>query len=157
MMSQLNMSFEPADEWRAALTWMILPIGRSWQRAAGAALSRTGKSLSSAATILVISRLGDGVRQRDVANEAAIDPAAIARSVLQLEGEGLVSRQTDAQDTRAKLLRLTPAGRALAQDLNAILEQFRSSVFNAVSEEDGQAAVRVLRAIETATACVSDT
>lgn len=146
------MSFEPADDWRSALTWMIMPIGRSWQRAAGAALSRTGQSLSSAATILVIARLGDGVRQRDVADEADIDPAAIARSVVQLEGEGLVSRQTDAQDTRAKLLSLTPAGRALARDMNAILEEFRSNIFNTVSDEDGQAAVRVLMAIETATA-----
>lgn len=150
------MTFKQADDWRSALTWMIMPIGRSWQRAAGAALSQTGKSLSSAATILVIARLGDGVRQRDVADEAAIDPAAIARSIVQLEVEGLVSRRPDPQDTRAKLLSLTPTGRVLAHDLNAILADFRAKVFEGVTEEDGQAAVRVLLAIEAATGCAAD-
>jgi MarR family transcriptional regulator, transcriptional regulator for hemolysin len=144
------MSFKETDDWREALTWMILPVGRAWQKAAGVALARTGQSLSSAATILLVARLGDGVKQKDVAEEAVLDPAAIARSILQLEAEGLVTRRTDTQDTRAKILSLTPAGHALAVELDAILMDLRKAVFGSVSEEDGKAAVQALLALEAA-------
>lgn len=144
------MSIKDTDNWALALTWMLLPAGRGWQQAAGVALSQLGLSLSAAAPLLVIARLGDGVRQRDVAEEAAIDPAAIARSVLQLEKDGLLRRLTDANDARAKTLHLTAAGRELAIKLEQALDALRSEVLKGISARDGQAAVRVLLALESA-------
>jgi len=144
------MSFEETDDWQVALTWMVLPAGRAWQRAAGIALTRLGLSLSAAAPLLVIARLGDGVRQRDVAEEAAIDPAAIARSVNQLEKDGLLLRRTDASDARAKTLHLTAAGRELAARLDGALNLLRKDILSRISEQDGKAAVRVLLALDAA-------
>ncbi|WBO22882.1 MarR family winged helix-turn-helix transcriptional regulator [Sphingomonas abietis] len=144
------MSIKGTDNWALALTWMVLPAGRAWQQAAGVALSRLGLSLSAAAPLLVIARLGDGVRQRDVAEEAAIDPAAIARSVLQLENDGLLLRRADANDARAKTLHLTAAGHELAIKLERALDALRSELLKGISARDGQAAVRVLLALESA-------
>jgi MarR family transcriptional regulator for hemolysin len=144
------MSFKKGDAWRMGLTWTVLPAGRAWQRAAGVAFARFGISLSAAAPILVVSRLGDGVRQKVVAEEAVIDPAAIARSVDQLEKAGLLLRRTDATDRRAKTLHLTPAGREMATKLEEVLDALRRDVLNRVSEEDGEAALHVLRALERA-------
>lgn len=144
------MSIKETDNWALALTWMVLPAGRAWQQAAGVALSRLGLTLSAAAPLLVIARLGDGVRQRDVAEEAAIDPAAIARSVLQLEKDGLLLRRTDANDARAKTLHLTAAGQELAIKLEQVLNVLRSELLHGISARDGQAAVRVLLALESA-------
>ncbi|QJU59970.1 winged helix DNA-binding protein [Sphingomonas sp. AP4-R1] len=144
------MSIKDTDNWALALTWMVLPAGRAWQQAAGVALSRMGLSLSAAAPLLVVARLGDGVRQRDVAEEAAIDPAAIARSVLQLEKDGLLLRRTDAHDARAKTLHLTPPGQELVVKLERALDTLRDELLKGISDRDGKAAVRVLLALETA-------
>lgn len=144
------MPVKEQDEWRAALTWMILPAGRAWQRAAGVALGRLGISLSAAALILVIARLGDGIRQRDVAQESAVDPAAIARSVTQLERDGLLKRQTDVTDARAKTLHLTAQGRAMAEKLERALDRLRRDVLRQISDRDGATTVRVLAALENA-------
>jgi MarR family transcriptional regulator for hemolysin len=144
------MSFKATDDWRISLTWMVLPAGRAWQRAAGVAFTRLGLSLSAAAPLLVIARLGDGVRQRHVAEEAAIDPAAIARSVTQLEKDGLLVRRTDPTDARAKTLHLTSAGRELVAKLDGALDELRKNVLSKVSDRDGQAAVRVLLALDAA-------
>lgn len=144
------MSIKETDNWPLALTWMVLPAGRAWQQAAGVALSRLGLTLSAGAPLLVIARLGDGVRQRDVAEEAAIDPAAIARSVLQLEKDGLLLRRIDANDARAKTLHLTAAGQELAKKLEQELQVLRSALLQGISDRDGKAAVRVLLALESA-------
>jgi len=126
---------------------MVLPAGRAWQRAAGAAFEQLGLSLSAAAPLLVIARLGDGVRQKDIAEEAGIDPAAIARSVTQLEKDGLLLRQADAGDARAKMLHLTPAGRALVAKLNKAIDGVRKDILSEATDEEGRAAVRVFLAL----------
>lgn len=141
------MSYKTTDDWREALTWMLLPTGRAWQKAAGAAIVRPGLPFAAAASLLVIARLGDGVRQSEVAEEAAIDRAAIARSVSQLEVEGFIMRQTDTKDARAKTLHLTVKGRQVVGQLDKSLEGLRARHLAMISSEDGEAAVRVLRAI----------
>ncbi|RLK56394.1 MarR family transcriptional regulator [Stenotrophomonas rhizophila] len=141
------------ESWETALTWAVLPAGRAWQRAAGAALARLGISLSAAALVLVIVRLGDGIRQKDVAEASAIDPAAIARSVTQLELDGLLLRRTDAVDARAKTLHLTAQGRELAAKLEDALQELRGVVVARMDPEDGMAAARILRELEEA--CVA--
>lgn len=143
------MSFREGEDWRKTLTWTILPAGRAWQRAAGIALAQSGVSLSTAAILLVIARLGDGIRQRDVAEESALDPAAIARSVTQLERDGLLERQRDLSDGRAKTLRLTEAGRALSIKLGEALDGLRDELIASMDDADGQIAVRVLRTLES--------
>jgi MarR family transcriptional regulator for hemolysin len=144
------MSYKMNDDWPVALTWMVLPAGRAWQKAAGAALASFGVSLSAAAPILVVARLGDGVQQRVVAYEAGIDSAAVVRSVDQLERDGLLLRKPDPIDRRAKTLHLTPEGRILARKLEKVIRKLRDELLTGVSPEDGAAAVRVLRELERA-------
>jgi MarR family transcriptional regulator for hemolysin len=144
------MSYKLNDDWSVALTWMVLPAGRAWQKAAGTALARFGVSLSVAAPILVVARLGDGVHQKVVAYEAGIDSAAVVRSLDQLERDGLLLRKGDPVDRRAKTLHLTPKGRALARKLDKVIQKLRDDLLTAVSPEDGAAAVRVLRELERA-------
>jgi MarR family transcriptional regulator for hemolysin len=144
------MSYKANDDWAVALTWMVLPAGRAWQKAAGAAFARFGISLSAAAPILVVARMGGGIQQKTVADEAGIDSAAVVRAVDQLEHDGLLVRRPDHSDRRAKTLYLTPKGRALAKRLDRIIQKLRADVLGGVRQEDGEAAVRVLRTLECA-------
>lgn len=135
------------DDWQLALIWTILPAGRAWQRAAGAGFASLGISLSVAAPVLVIARLGNGVRQKLVSEAAGIDPAALVRSLDQLEANGILQRVDDPNDRRAKTLHLTEKGAQLAADLERMLEQVKDRIFAGLSQEDGAAAVRVLTEI----------
>lgn len=135
------------DDWQLALIWTILPAGRAWQRAAGAGFASLGISLSVAAPVLVIARMGDGVRQKAVSEAAGIDPAALVRSLDQLEASGVLRRIDDPHDRRAKTLHLTEKGAQLAADLERMLEQVKERIFSGISQEDGAATVRVLTEI----------
>lgn len=132
------------EDWKLALIWTILPAGRAWQKAAGAAFSELGVSLSVAAPVLVIAKLGNGVRQKAVSDAAGIDPAALVRSLDQLETSGILRREDDPQDRRAKTLHLTDKGERLATDLDRILDQVKERIFSRFTDADGMAAVRVL-------------
>ncbi|MFC6647093.1 MarR family winged helix-turn-helix transcriptional regulator [Granulicella cerasi] len=142
------MSYKSSDEWAVALTWMVLPAGRAWQKAAGAALERFGVSLSVAAPILVVARMGNGVQQKVIAYEAGIDEAAVVRSVDQLERDGLLLRKPDPGDGRAKTIHLTPKGRGLVRKLDKVIRDLRDDLLREISQKDGMAAVRVLRELE---------
>lgn len=136
--------------WQEAFVWTILPAGRAWQKAAGAAFAELGVSLSVAAPVLVISSHGPGVRQKDVADAAGIDPAAVVRSLDQLEKNGILERVEDPQDRRAKTLFLTKKGEQLAADLERILAQVKATIFAEINHSDGELAMRVLSQILSA-------
>lgn len=138
------------NPWNSDLTWILMPVGRLWCRAAGVAFERMGVTLSAAAPILSVARLGDGVRQNVVAEQIGVDNAALVRSLDKLEQASLIERRVDAADRRAKTLHLTKTGRALAKKLDVALNTYLKQVFAQVSDADGEAALRVLRMIETA-------
>ena len=135
------------EDWQLALIWTILPAGRAWQRAASAAFADLGVSLSVAAPVLVIARLGNGVRQKAVSDAAGIDPAAVVRSLDQLESSGILRRAEDPHDRRAKTLHLTEKGTQLARDLERTLEQVKARILSGISDVDGAVAARVLAEI----------
>lgn len=138
------MSKDTSSDWRTDLTWTILPAGRAWQKAAGAAFADLGVSLSVAAPVMVIARLGNGIRQKAVAELAGIDPAAVVRSLDQLQRSGILERIEDPQDRRAKTLHLTDKGEQLAANLERALDEVRARIFASVSDADGEVAQRVL-------------
>ncbi|WP_324749798.1 MarR family transcriptional regulator [Sphingomonas sp. LY54] len=138
------------EDWKLALTWMILPVGRTWYRAASKAFEDFGMSFSTAAPILAIAKLGDGSRQNVVAEAIGVDRAAMVRSVDQLESLGLVERRTDPDDRRGRKLHLTEQGRSLAKRLDLVADDIRKHALASVTTADGVAAVRVLQHLECA-------
>ena len=142
------------EDWRSALTWMILPVGRTWYRAVSKAFEDFGMSFSSAAPILAIAKVGDGSRQNVIAEAIGVDRAAMARSIDQLEELGLVERRMDPGDRRGRTLHLTRQGHSLAKDLGVIAAQIRERVLASVSATDGRAAVRTLQHLEHASAAM---
>jgi len=75
-------------------------------QAAGVRLDRAGVAL-----LHMLDVHGDSVRVTALADLLGVDPPTVTRKIQQLEREGLVSRHADADDRRATLIRLTPAGR----------------------------------------------
>lgn len=128
-------------------TGMVM-AGRHWRRTCQMTLASYGITEARAAPLMMIHRLGDGVRQVTVAHASGLESPSLVRLLDQLCAEGLVVRTEDLTDRRAKTLRLTPAGNDLAESIEKELIRLRKVVLGNVSQADLEAALRVVRAFE---------
>ena len=108
-------------------------------------------SEACAVPLLMIGRLGEGVRQVTVAQAAGMESPSLVRLLDQLCHSGYVCRTEDAQDRRAKCLSLTETGRELVQAVEVELVRLRQEVLEGIDQSDLEATLRVLRAFEAAT------
>jgi DNA-binding MarR family transcriptional regulator len=77
-----------------------------------------------------------GITQQSLAARCFSAKSHISGLLSQLEERGLVRRDTDPADARAKCLSLTPAGQALAQRTVAVQAQIIGLMAQAVPERD---------------------
>src|SRR6266700_6430874 len=69
--------------------------------------------------LLLIPLLGGGRHASDLAETLGVSRQAVAQVVTRLEGDGYLTRITDPGDARAKLVCLTPRGRAALRTMRA--------------------------------------
>ncbi len=132
-----------------AMSQTMLHMARAYRASADQLLAELGVSQATAWPLVVIQRLGEGVRQKDIAEELGIEAPSLVRLLDQLEASGLAARKLDPDDGRSKTVHLTDAGRRIASDIDTRLLSFRREVFSDVSQEDADAFLRVLGAIRT--------
>lgn len=122
----------------------ILPLARRWRAEADRAVADLGLSDATGWLLLHVGRLGDGVRQTELAVALDIQGASLVRLVDQLEAAGLAERRTDARDRRANRIFLTEPGRAMVGRIETSLRAIRHHLFEGVEDEDLDTANRVL-------------
>ena len=123
---------------------------RNWRKICQSTLVSYGISEACAVPLLMIGRLGDGVHQVKVAQASGMESPSLVRLLDRLCHDGYVCRTEDACDRRAKALSLTERGRELVQAVEAQLVRLRRDVLADIAPADLEAALRVLRAFETA-------
>ena len=128
----------------------LVVASRHWRRICQATLANYGVSEACAVPLLLIVRLGDGVRQVTVAQAAGLESPSLVRLLDQLCAAGFVVRTEDPTDRRAKALSLTPSGRTLAESIEGELVRLRREVLKDIDPSDLEAALRVVRAFEEA-------
>lgn len=134
------------------LTQGMLRLSRAYRAAADQVAAGFGLSHATAWPVVVIGRNPEGARPGAVAEALEIEPSSLVRVIDQLVESGLVLREEDPQDRRARILRLTPTGQACAQGLENALIQLRRRLLKAAAKDDVEAALRVFSALETALA-----
>jgi len=85
---------------------------------------------------------GDPPKQVAVAAQAGTDVKMTSQVLRTLERKGLIERQVDAADTRARRIRVTPRGTALAPRAIAVVEEVDARFF---ADVPGRDTLRVLR------------
>jgi MarR family transcriptional regulator for hemolysin len=127
-----------------ALAARLGPDSRSWQQLADSALSSLGVSNSSGWALVHLLRLGNEVRQGDLARVINVTEPSLVRTLHLLEDAGLVERRADDSDRRAKHLRLTDEGVVAAKRIDKRLIELRASLLDGIPTEDVETVVRVL-------------
>lgn len=128
----------------------MVTASRHWRRICQATLANYGISEACAVPLLMIVRLGDGVRQVTVAQASGLESPSLVRLLDQLCNAGFVCRTEDPNDRRAKALSLTERGRELAEAIESELVRLRHEVLQDIPTADLEAALRVVRAFEEA-------
>ena len=123
-----------------------------------AALDRMGRLLremsqlvarehASTRATMAIARLLENAGEvgvGDVAEALRVDMSVASRQVSELVAEGLVERTVADGDRRARHLRLTPAGRAYAEELRAVMRRLAADTFADWSVDELRAAAATL-------------
>ena len=136
------------DKTLMTLTQTLIHVGRAYKGAADGLTADFELSHASAWPVLMISRLGDGVRPGIVADAVGIEPPSLVRIIDQLVAAGLVLRKDDPSDRRAKTLSLTAEGKRMAERLEKALAPFRRELFKGMPQADVEATVRVLTKLD---------
>jgi MarR family transcriptional regulator for hemolysin len=134
------------------LTMSLTQVSRAYKSVADQMAADFDLSQATAWPVIMIGRLGDGVRPGAVAEALGLEASSLVRVIDQLVETGLVKRNEDASDRRAKTLHLTAEGRKRAAQVEAALLPFRRTLFQGVDAADIHACLRVLDALKVAIA-----
>jgi MarR family transcriptional regulator, lower aerobic nicotinate degradation pathway regulator len=87
----------------------------------------------------------DAITQQELARRASSDPSTIGAMLVLLEGRGLLSRDRDPDNRRARLVTLTAKGRRLARRLWETSEPIRVQLLSGFSADEARLLVGCLR------------
>lgn len=88
---------------------------RTWRQVVDTEIQTSGLTDATWRPLLHLHLLGDGTRQKKLAESLGIKGPSIVRLLDTLIGKGLIRRLEDDSDRRAKLLYLTSEGRLLVE------------------------------------------
>jgi MarR family transcriptional regulator for hemolysin len=146
---------QTSDETLMGLTMTLTHVARAYKSAADKLAASFGLSHATAWPIVMIGRLGDGVRPGTVADALGLEPPSLVRVIDQLVESGLLERHDDPSDRRAKTLHLSAKGRTCANSLEKALIPFRRQLFRNFDPADIAACARVLTGLDTTLAAAA--
>ncbi|TPN47912.1 winged helix-turn-helix transcriptional regulator [Mesorhizobium sp. B1-1-9] len=130
----LNTRFSGPSESPGLLLWRTT---MRWQRimtAALAPLDLTHVQFVLLASAMWLGRNGEPPNQVQLAAQAGTEVKMTSDVVARLEAKELIVRETDPRDSRAKVIRITPAGAAAAQRAIIAVEAADAAFFEPVDE-----------------------
>ncbi|TRC73689.1 winged helix-turn-helix transcriptional regulator [Mesorhizobium sp. WSM4307] len=114
--------------WRTTMRWQRV------MTAALAPLDLTHVQFVLLASAMWLGRNGEPPNQVQLAAQAGTEVKMTSDVVARLEAKGLIAREADPRDSRAKVIRVTPAGAAAAQRAIVAVETADAAFFEPVDE-----------------------
>ena len=136
-------STEPFD-----FAFSVAHIARRLRQAVDAELRVLGLTEATWRPLVHVRRLGDGVRQKELAASLSIEGPSLVRLLDNLERRGLIERREDETDRRARGIHLTRAGRDLAVRAARVGVSIQKRMLATVPAKDLEACQRALMLVE---------
>jgi MarR family transcriptional regulator for hemolysin len=132
---------------------IVYRVSTAWRREIDQRVRAFGLTDATWRPLLYLGRMGDGVRQTDLAAALTIEDPSLVRLIDALERVGLVERLEDPEDRRSKRLWMTEAGRETYARVAAIHASLADAFVRDVSPVELDLCYnvldRVLRSIAT--------
>lgn len=101
--------------------WRLWRAGEQWQRRFRRDMVAAGHAAFEEARYALLPHIDrEGVRQNELAQRCGLSKQAVQQLVDGLEADGIVERQVDPDDARARRVSFTAQGLALLADANAV-------------------------------------
>ena len=147
-----EMTPEPSGTGQDAAVEAWVALVRAQRRAlerVETALKAAGlPSLTWYDALLELGRAPDGLRQGALEAAMLLEQYNVSRLIDRLTAAGLVDRRPDPDDGRARLLTLTPAGKAMARRIWPIYREALQAAFALpLSEDEARQLARLLRKV----------
>lgn len=126
----------------------LLPLARMWRATADRALDGIGVSAATGWALVQVGRLGNDVRQTDLARELDVTGASLVRLLDQMAAAGLIERHRDQVDARVSRVRLTARGQALVSNIEDAFAALRRDMLEGESDADLATALAVSERLE---------
>jgi MarR family transcriptional regulator for hemolysin len=120
--------------------------GRLLRTTADAELSVVGLSGPGLAVLRSLSE-EDGLTQAELARRLRLEPPSMCRMIDRLARDGTVARNPDPDDRRVTRVRLTPGGRALAEQGMAIVDGIEERIFAGLDADERDQLAELLRRV----------
>ena len=144
------------DSHHASLGLRLGDVARCWRGALDTRLRAVSLTQATWLVLVQLRRLGNGLTQTALAKELRIEGPTLVRLLDLLEDDGLVRREAQAYDRRAKAVVLTEQGRRKLSEAEPIAAALRAELLGNVAEDDLLACVRVFDQIKANAANLQD-
>ncbi|HZV82455.1 MAG TPA: MarR family transcriptional regulator [Geobacteraceae bacterium] len=134
---------------RSNLIFRLAHLTRRWRQILDNEAQAAGLTDATWRPLLHLHRLGDGVRQKDLAASVGIEGPSLVRLLDTLVAKGLIERSEDGSDRRAKLLCLTPEGREVVVRIRETVTSLENELMSPFSDEDVAQAAAFIQRLET--------
>jgi MarR family transcriptional regulator for hemolysin len=132
---------------RSNLLFHLSSLARRWRQVLDSEFQSSGLTDATWRPLLHLHRLGDGVRQKDLAASIGIEGPSIVPLIDTLVTKGLIQRSEDVNDRRAKLLCLTTEGHFVVARIQETVTSLENELLSPFSESEilqfGQFIVRL--------------
>ena len=89
----------------------------------------------------------DDQRVGELAKHTSIELSTLSHLLTRMGQKGLVKRRRVSEDQRSMLVRLTPAGRALAEKVAPLAEEYEQMALDGINEDEAQVLKALLKRI----------
>lgn len=132
---------------RERFTIELVHVARRWRWCLDRRLGSTGLTQARWTTLLQLSRGGEGMTQRELADFMGIEAATLSPLLDTLGQQGLVERRSDPSDRRRKTVHLTAGATPALADIEAIADALRAELTAGITADELRTCTRVLAVI----------
>lgn len=111
-------------------------LARRWRRALETHLAASGMTDATWVPLVHLKETGGGITQKELALRVGVDGSSLVRVLDILERDGLIERQRDEKDARAKLIYLTDLGLAREAQIRARLIEAEEVILDKMSDAE---------------------
>lgn len=111
-------------------------LHRLWRTVADIELAPLGLTHPRWTALWKLSQLGGRLSQKALAESLEIELPSLMRTLGQLEEQALIERHSCSQDKRARIVTLTPAGKALLDQIEDRIMQIRRELLTGISPQE---------------------
>lgn len=119
---------------------------RLFRRLADHRLERLGLS-AGYLPVLTALMASDALSQKALTEQAGIEQPTMAATLSRMERDGIIMRHPDLRDGRSSLFSLAPATRGKVPEIQAVIDGMSNDALTGLTEEQRQAARRVLEGL----------